>query len=104
MQGGKVVSDVTDAALKMALMTPGYQGQQLEEKHAMKDEICASMLNANHGNVSEHSQANNMSFTIDVLKSPSQAYPGEISSNQLSHSQQENHDNSPESRQGGMLD
>ena len=62
------------------------------------------MLNANHGNVSERSQANNMNFTTDVLKAPSQAYPGKISSNPLSHSQQETHDNSPESRQGGMLD
>ena len=60
LQGGKAVSDVTDADLKMS---PCYKRQQLDSKHGISDEICASMLDANHGNLLDHSKVNNMNLS-----------------------------------------
>ena len=60
MQGGKAVSDVTDADLKLA---PCYRGRQLDSKHGISDEICGSMLNTNHGNLLDCSKVNNMDFS-----------------------------------------
>ena len=60
MQGSEAVSDVTDADLKMA---PCYKGQQLDSKHGTSDDICASMLNTNHGNLLDRRKVNNMNLS-----------------------------------------